>query len=108
MNDLPKDSLSSDEILKLFSNKNIDREWSFEGCKPSQTGKWTHGIHRYPAKFIPQLVEKLIDEYINSNNAHVNDPFIGSGTTITTAISKGFFRQSQMTLPPPEALVFKD
>jgi len=82
--------LSPNEIIEIFNNKVIDNEWSFEGCKPSQTGKWTHDFHRYPAKFIPQLVEKLIDEYINSNNAHINDPFIGSGTTITTAISKGF------------------
>ena len=82
--------LSSNEIIDLFDKKNIDNEWSFEGVKPSQTGKWTHDFHRYPAKFIPQLVEKLIDEYINSNNAHINDPFIGSGTTIATAISKGF------------------
>jgi DNA modification methylase len=82
--------LSSNEIIDLFDKKNIDNEWSFEGVKPSQTGKWTHDFHRYPAKFIPQLVEKLFDEYINSNNAHINDPFIGSGTTIATAISKGF------------------
>jgi len=82
--------LSSEEIINLFKKKAIDDKWSFEGFKPSQTGKWTHDFHRYPAKFIPQLVEKLIEEYINSNNAHINDPFIGSGTTITTAISQGF------------------
>jgi len=81
---------SSNEIIELFNNKVIDNEWAFEGFKPSQTRKWTHGFHRYPAKFIPQLVEKLIGDYIDSNSAHINDPFIGSGTTITTAISKGF------------------
>jgi len=59
--------------------------------KPSDTGKWTHNYHRYPAKFIPQLVEKLLDEYIinNDNNTQINDPFMGSGTTIVTAISRG-------------------
>ncbi|MCL4459743.1 MAG: site-specific DNA-methyltransferase [Chloroflexi bacterium] len=79
-----------DEIIRLFDAKQVDKEWSFEGYKPSDTGKWTHDYHRYPAKFIPQLVERLIDEYILSEEAHVNDPFMGCGTTVVTAISRGF------------------
>jgi len=47
------------------------------GYKPSDTGKWTHNYHRYPAKFIPQLVEKLLDKYIAHKEAHINDPFMG-------------------------------
>ena len=74
----------------LFSEKEVDRDWSFADYKPSDTGKWTHNYHRYPAKFIPQLVEKLIDEYISNEDAHINDPFMGCGTTIVTAISRGF------------------
>jgi len=81
---------SPEEILHLFNAKKIDNDWSFVGYKPSDTGKWTHSYHRYPAKFIPQLVERLIDEYIFSEEAHINDPFMGCGTTIVTAISKGF------------------
>ena len=81
---------SPEEILKLFKEKSIDENWSFAEYKPSDTGKWTHSYHRYPAKFIPQLVEKLIDEYISSEYAHINDPFMGCGTTIVTAISKRF------------------
>ncbi len=84
-----KITAKSEEIIKLFNTKKIDRDWSFIGYKPSDTAKWSHGYHRYPAKFIPQLVEKLIDEYITNENAHINDPFMGSGTTIVTAISKG-------------------
>ena len=81
---------SPEEILILFKEKAIDEDWTFAEYKPSNTGKWTHSYHRYPAKFIPQLVEKLIDEYINSEDAHIDDPFIGCGTTIVTAISRGF------------------
>jgi len=84
-----KRPLTADEILTLFKQKQIDPGWSFEGATPSQTGKWTHDFHRYPAKFIPQLVEKLIDEYVQTTDAHINDPFFGSGTTIVTAISRG-------------------
>ncbi len=81
---------SPEEILNLFKEKSIDEEWTFAEYKPSDTGKWTHSYHRYPAKFIPQLVEKLINEYVFSENAHIDDPFMGCGTTIVTTISRGF------------------
>ena len=81
---------SPEELLHQFNTKKIDNDWSFVGYKPSDTGKWTHDYHRYPAKFIPQLVERLIDEYILGEDAHINDPFYGCGTTIVTAISRGF------------------
>jgi len=89
-NIMPKTTKSPEEIITLFNTKKIDEDWSFVGYKPSDTGKWTHDYHRYPAKFIPQLVEKLIDEYISHQEAHINDPFMGCGTTIVTAISRGF------------------
>ncbi len=57
-----KITFKPDEILQLFKEKNIDYDWSLGKYKPSERGKWTHSYHRYPAKFIPQLVEKLIDE----------------------------------------------
>lgn len=82
--------MSPNEIIELFNHKSIDKDWSFSEYKPSDTGKWTHGYHRYPAKFIPQLVEKLMDTYINNGTASVNDPFMGCGTTIVSAISRGF------------------
>lgn len=78
------------DILELFRKKDIDRDWSFADCKPSQTTKLTHGYHRYPAKFIPQLVERLFDEYLDGESAAVNDPFMGSGTTMVCAISRGY------------------
>ena len=81
---------SPKEILHIFDTKKIDNDWSFIEYKPSETGKWTHDYHRYPAKFIPQLVERLVDEYVSVKQGHLNDPFFGCGTTIVTAISKGF------------------
>ena len=79
------------EIVELFQSKNIDKDWSFIEYKPSDTSKLTHCYHRYPAKFIPQLVEKLMDEYlIDIKEPHVNDLFMGSGTTIACAISRGY------------------
>lgn len=81
---------SPDEILNLFASVQIEKEWSFSEYKPSDTSKLTHCYHRYPAKFIPQLVEKLMDKYlIGIKEPHVNDLFMGSGTTIACAISRG-------------------
>ncbi len=94
--ELPPDKVkrntkTKEEIINLFKNKVIDKDWSFIDYKPSDTGKWTHDYHRYPAKFIPQLVEKLMDEcLLTSQDVHINDPFMGSGTTIVSAISRGF------------------
>lgn len=90
INMIQQQMMSPEEIIELFNMKEIDKSWSFAECKFSDTGKWTHNYHRYPAKFIPQLVERLMDEYIHSENAHINDPFYGCGTTIVTAISRGF------------------
>jgi len=83
---------STKEIIEKFQEKTVDDEWSFKESKPSDRGKWTHGYHRYPAKFIPQIVEKLLDEYIKTDatNVSINDPFFGCGTTIVSAISRGF------------------
>src|SRR3990167_2408276 len=85
------DFYSPSEIIALFKSKKIDKEWSFIEYKPSDTSKLTHCYHRYPAKFIPQLVERLMDEYLEGiDEPHVNDLFMGSGTTIACAITRGY------------------
>ena len=45
----------------------------------------THAYHRYPAKFIPQIVKKLIDEYARKGTEVICDPFGGCGTTLVEA-----------------------
>jgi len=84
--------LSSGEILDLFKKTKNSSDWGFEGVTPSQTSKLSHCYHRYPAKFIPQLVEKLMDEYLTGHGPfHVNDLFMGSGTTLACAIARGYY-----------------
>lgn len=48
----------------------------------------THGLHRYPAKFIPQIPRWAIREY-SSPGETVLDPFAGSGTTLVEGIAAG-------------------
>lgn len=42
--------------------------------------KLTHGLHKYPAKFFPELPRWLIKRY-SKENSLIIDPFAGSGTT---------------------------
>jgi hypothetical protein len=48
----------------------------------------THGIHRFPGKFIPNLPRYVIAEYLNQGTL-VYDPFCGSGTTLVEAALAG-------------------
>ena len=71
-----------------FSGIEPDPSWSFAGCSARQTGYITHCYHRYPAKFIPQLAGRLIEERSQPGGV-VLDPFMGSGTTLVEALVRG-------------------
>ncbi len=58
-------------------------DWDFVNAKTSYL---THGIHPYPAKFIPQIPNALIQE-LSSVGDTVGDIFCGSGTTLVEALT---------------------
>ncbi|MGM9790799.1 MAG: DNA methyltransferase [Candidatus Cryptobacteroides sp.] len=50
----------------------------------------THGFHKYPAKFIPQIPGWAIRRYLgDSKDNLILDPFSGSGTTLVEATLSG-------------------
>ena len=53
--------------------------------------KHVHRLHPYLGKFVPQLVEALIDRYVVPGG-HVLDPFAGSGTTLVQSLRVGSLR----------------
>jgi len=57
--------------------------WDFYGANTSYL---THGIHPYPAKYIPQIPNTLIRE-LSSAGETVADIFCGSGTTLVEALT---------------------
>ena len=57
-------------------------DWDFADAK---TDYLTHGLHPYPAKFIPQIPNALIQE-LSSVGDVVCDIFCGSGTTLVEAL----------------------
>ena len=56
--------------------------WDFASAK---TGYLTHSLHPYPAKFIPQIPNALIQE-LSSVGETIADFFCGSGTTLLEAL----------------------
>ena len=65
----------------LFNEIAIDYSWSFSDKTRKDTAYITHGYHRYPAKFIPQIVSRLAAKYTKEGDLIV-DPFGGCGTTL--------------------------
>jgi DNA modification methylase len=72
-------------IVREFTTLEPREEWSFRDAGRSQTTAFTHNYHRYPAKFIPQIVRKLIEDYAPNSTQVVCDPFGGCGTTLVEA-----------------------
>jgi SOS regulatory protein LexA len=58
--------------------RKIDYSWDYKGEK---TKSHTHGIHTYPAMFIPQVGRRLLETYSKKNDT-VCDIFCGSGTAL--------------------------
>jgi DNA modification methylase len=71
----------NNNILKTFNKIKIDCSWSFSDKTRKDTAYITHGYHRYPAKFIPQIVSRLAEKYTKEGDL-VIDPFGGCGTTL--------------------------
>lgn len=74
---------------RLFDKIPVSPEWCFKNVR--STEQWTHGYHRYPAKFLPNLVKKIIEDYTQPTDL-VADFFAGCGTTLVEAKVHG--RQS--------------
>jgi len=71
------------ESLGYFvSGVQIEEDWDFAGA---DTQKYTHGLHAYPARMIPQIAHRLIERYSSPYDL-VLDPFCGSGTVLAEAL----------------------
>ncbi len=58
-----------------------DIDWDM---KDANTREYTHGIHVYPARMLPQIARILIDHFSEKGDL-VLDPFCGSGTVLLEA-----------------------
>ena len=86
------------EAMSESSAKGVDRESplplprdlssEFRKYIGKQVSYATHGIHKYPAKFIPQIPRYCIESFSKPGDI-VLDPFMGSGTTLLESYVSG-------------------
>ncbi len=72
----------------LYRDLDVELSWSESDLPERERTKHVHRLHPYLGKFIPQLVEVLIDRYFAAGQ-RVLDPFAGSGTTLVQALESG-------------------
>jgi len=72
----------------LYADIDLALSWSERDLPEHERTKHVHRLHPYLGKFIPQLVEVLLDRYFRPGQ-HVLDPFAGSGTTLVQALESG-------------------
>jgi len=68
---------------------------------------YTHGFHKYPAKFIPHIPKWAINKYLNGGkDKTILDPFCGSGTTLVESVLAGY-NAIGIDVDPLSALISK-
>jgi DNA methylase len=73
---------------ELYSVLDLELSWSERALPERDRTKHVHRLHPYHGKFIPQLVQVLLERYLEPGY-HVLDPFAGSGTTLVQALESG-------------------
>lgn len=64
-----------------YSPKTLDDWYNFWDFGEYDANIYNHGLHQYPARFIPQLTRKVIRTFADKDSK-VLDIFSGSGTTL--------------------------
>lgn len=72
----------------LYADLDLDLSWSEQQLPERERTKHVHRLHPYLGKFIPQVVEVLLDRHL-ARGQRVLDPFAGSGTTLVQALESG-------------------
>lgn len=60
--------------------------WTFRN---ESRKKFTHGLHKYPARMHPEIAKNIISDYAEDNRTVIIDPFAGSGGVLIEALMHG-------------------
>ena len=74
---------------ELYGELDLALSWSERELPERERTKHVHRLHPYLGKFVPQLVEALLERYVRPGG-RVLDPFSGSGTTLVQALESGY------------------
>jgi len=72
----------------LYRGLDLELSWSERELPERERTKHVHRLHPYLGKFVPQLVQALLERYVRPGG-RVLDPFAGSGTTLVQALESG-------------------
>ncbi len=73
----------------LYGRLDLALSWSEAELPERERTKHVHRLHPYLGKFVPQLVEALLERYV-PGGGRVLDPFAGSGTTLVQSLESGY------------------
>ena len=73
----------------LYGELDLALSWSERELPERVRTKHVHRLHPYLGKFVPQLVEALLERYVGPGG-RVLDPFAGSGTTLVQSLESGY------------------
>jgi hypothetical protein len=82
------DTIRFDEVDDFPPLAEIDHGQLFALSLSRKTTAFTHGLHRFAAKYVPQVPAWALDAF-GSRSSVVLDPFMGSGTTLVEGILRG-------------------
>jgi SAM-dependent methyltransferase len=72
----------------IYGRLDLALSWSEAELPERVRTKHVHRLHPYLGKFVPQLVETLLERYVKPGGL-VLDPFAGSGTTLVQCLESG-------------------
>ena len=72
----------------LYREIDLDLSWSERDLPERERTKHVHRLHPYLGKFVPQLVEAMLERHLPRART-VLDPFAGSGTTLVQSLEDG-------------------
>lgn len=94
------------QIVKNTIPENIDFG-TILSINTNSVTQYTHGFHKYPAKFIPQIPQWAINKYLkNKKDKLILEPFCGSGTTLVESALSGNYSIG-IDIDPLSALISK-
>ena len=84
----PVDTIRFEEVDAFPALADIDHGQLFALSLSGTTTAFTHGLHRFAAKYVPQVPAWALDTF-GGRRAVVLDPFMGSGTTLVEGVLRG-------------------
>src|SRR5581483_3854312 len=83
------DTVSFTEVEAFPPLDGIEPGQLFALSLSTPTTACTHGLHRFAAKFVPQVPGWALDAFAGPAERVVVDPFMGSGTTLVEGLLRG-------------------